>query len=130
MQLIMKNFFSHIRKLLVTNPFYFPIMMLFLLLIYSDFAGYTSFHNSIGVPFILLGILIYIPFAIILCGGVSPIFSYFGLHDGFRKYAIYCSDLTAPGLGLFLLIFLIEYSFIYITIKGLIRNFTSPQSRK
>ncbi len=105
-------------KELLMEPYYVPLMILFVFLGYQAWNGGPS---PFYTPFLILGVIIYIPFGITFCGINNLIADYFYIEDSLSSI-IYCYDFTGPELPLLLLILAIEYSIIYIVVRAIVRS--------
>lgn len=105
-------------KTLLMEPYYVPFMIVFIFLAYQGWNGPSS---PVYIPFLAIGLIIYIPFAITLCGVNSLISKYFSI-DHPLSSIIYCGDLTEPQLPLLILILAIEYTIIYLVVKAIIKS--------
>lgn len=104
-------------KELLKEPYYLPWMVLFVFLGYQAWNGGPS---PFYTPFLILGVIIYIPFAITLCMTNGLISEYIGI-DRSLSSIITCHDFTEPQIPLLILILAIEYSIIYLVIRAIIR---------
>lgn len=113
----MKKILTNIKELLM-EPYYVPLMIVCVFLGYQAWNGHPS---PLYTPFLIVGVIIYIPFFITFCGLDRLISEYFDIKQSMSSI-ISCSDLTEPKLPLLLLILAIEYTIFYIVISRTIRS--------